>query len=268
MTAAFGEAAAEASAGSYAGAGGIAATGCRGVTASANDAAEAVASPAAIVVTVGDDDGDESAMTVGALLGGGGWLPQRLSSTTWFCSSTQRCISGLRQPVRMERAVAARSGAATWVERRMRSWIRVSGGTLVSNQKAKGGYARIAYARYNCFDVIRPGFLHLRLWSCSNGPASDETLLVEDSGAIDACAISTEFGFDFDCAVKFATGKQHFLESSYLVFLQRPFNIRLSRLTSDSSIVGSLGQDKQTSRGIAGASGIFLRCPDDSTRAF
>ena len=71
MTAAFGEAAAEASAGSYAGAGGIAATGCRGVTASANDAAEAVASPAAIVVTVGDDDGDESAVPVGSLLGGG-----------------------------------------------------------------------------------------------------------------------------------------------------------------------------------------------------
>ncbi len=68
VAAALGEAAAEASAGGYAGAGGVAATGVRGVTASANYAAEAVASPSAVVVAVGDDDGDESAVAVGALL--------------------------------------------------------------------------------------------------------------------------------------------------------------------------------------------------------
>src|SRR5271168_4687796 len=48
-----------------------------------------------------------------------GWLLQKLSSTTLLFSSTQRCISGLRQPVRRASAAAARSGAVTWVERRM-----------------------------------------------------------------------------------------------------------------------------------------------------
>ena len=71
MAAALGETAAKASAGGYAGAGGVTATGCRGVTASANYTAEAVASPAAVVVAVGDDDGDEAAVAVGALLGDG-----------------------------------------------------------------------------------------------------------------------------------------------------------------------------------------------------
>src|ERR1700730_18021145 len=47
------------------------------------------------------------------------WLLQRLSSTTLLCSSTQRCISGRRQPVRRDRAAAARSGAVTWAERFM-----------------------------------------------------------------------------------------------------------------------------------------------------
>ena len=68
MAAALGEAAAEASACGYAGTGGIAATGCRGVTASANYAAKAIAPPAAVIVAIGDDDGDESAVAVGALL--------------------------------------------------------------------------------------------------------------------------------------------------------------------------------------------------------
>ena len=68
VAAARGEAPAEASAGGYAGAGGVAATGCRGVSASPNYAAEAVTSPAAVVVAVGEDDGDESAVAVGALL--------------------------------------------------------------------------------------------------------------------------------------------------------------------------------------------------------
>jgi hypothetical protein len=68
VTAAFGEAAAEAAAGGDAGAGGVAATGCRRVAASADYAAEAVASPAAVVVAVGDEEGEEAAVTVGTLL--------------------------------------------------------------------------------------------------------------------------------------------------------------------------------------------------------
>src|SRR5882757_10473641 len=68
MAAAFGEAAAEAAAGRDAGAGRVAAAGCRRVAASADYAAEAVASPAAIVVVVRDEEGQEAAVAVRALL--------------------------------------------------------------------------------------------------------------------------------------------------------------------------------------------------------
>ena len=68
MAAAFGEGAAEASAGGDAGAVDVAAGWVRGVGASADYAAEAEASPSAVVVAVGDDDGDEAAVAVGALL--------------------------------------------------------------------------------------------------------------------------------------------------------------------------------------------------------
>lgn len=68
MAAAFGEAAAEAAAGGDAGAGGVAATGCGRVAASADYAAETVASPAAVVVVVGDEEGEEAAVAVGTLL--------------------------------------------------------------------------------------------------------------------------------------------------------------------------------------------------------
>src|ERR1700722_11446886 len=59
-----------------------------------------------------------------------GRLAQRLSSTTLLFSSTQRCISGFWQPVSMEKAAAARRGAATWAEHFMLDWLsmkRVSG---------------------------------------------------------------------------------------------------------------------------------------------
>src|ERR1700750_2054815 len=46
-----------------------------------------------------------------------GWLAQKLSSTTLLFSSTQRCISGLRQPVVRARATEASSGAATFLDR-------------------------------------------------------------------------------------------------------------------------------------------------------
>src|SRR5271154_3848842 len=63
-------------------------------------------------------------------LGWSFWSLQKLSSTTLLCSSTQRCISGRRHPVVMARAAAARSGAATWVERFIggKQSIRVGGG--------------------------------------------------------------------------------------------------------------------------------------------
>jgi hypothetical protein len=69
VAAALGEAAAEASAGRHARTGRVAASGRRGVTTSANYAAEAVASPASVVVAVWEDDRDESAVAIGALLG-------------------------------------------------------------------------------------------------------------------------------------------------------------------------------------------------------
>ena len=116
--------AAEASADGDAGAVGVAAAGDRGIAATTDQGAETVTSPAAVVVAIGEW---EETLAVGALLGAlliGGRLVQRLSSTTWLFSSTQRCISGFWQPVSMERAAAARSGAATWVERRMVSgWV-------------------------------------------------------------------------------------------------------------------------------------------------
>src|SRR5580658_8169929 len=72
-----------------------------------------------------------------------GRLAQRLSSTTWFCSSTQRCISGFWQPVRREKAAAASSGAATCEERFME-------GCAETEYQPHGGAGRI-------FDLIRGG---------------------------------------------------------------------------------------------------------------
>ncbi len=68
VASALGEAAAESSSDGDAGAVGVAATGDRGVASSADYAAEAVASPAAVVVAVGDEDGEEATVAVGALL--------------------------------------------------------------------------------------------------------------------------------------------------------------------------------------------------------
>jgi hypothetical protein len=72
VAAAFGEAAAEASAGRDAGTGGVASASGGGVAASADDAAETVPSPAAVIVVVRDQEGEEASVPVGALLGGGG----------------------------------------------------------------------------------------------------------------------------------------------------------------------------------------------------
>jgi hypothetical protein len=71
VAAAFGEGTAEATSCSDAGAGGVAASGCGGVAASADCAAEAVASPAAVVVAVGNEEREEAAVAVGTLLCGG-----------------------------------------------------------------------------------------------------------------------------------------------------------------------------------------------------
>jgi hypothetical protein len=68
VASALGEAAAEAASDGDAGAVGVAATGYRGVASTADYAAESVASPAAVVVAVGDEDGEEATVAVGALL--------------------------------------------------------------------------------------------------------------------------------------------------------------------------------------------------------
>ncbi|WP_433967611.1 hypothetical protein [Tunturiibacter gelidiferens] len=123
VTSALGEAAAEATSDGYTGAVGVAATGYRDVASAADYAAESVASPAAVVVAVGNKEGRKPPWPSGRCC----WMPcwsagrlaQRLSSTTRFCSSTHRCISGFWQPASMERAAAARSGAATCEERFM-----------------------------------------------------------------------------------------------------------------------------------------------------
>jgi hypothetical protein len=65
------EDAAEASAYGDAGAVGVAAAGDRSIAATSDYAAEAVASPAAVVVAVGEDDGNKTAVAVGALRLGG-----------------------------------------------------------------------------------------------------------------------------------------------------------------------------------------------------
>jgi hypothetical protein len=62
------EGAAEASAAGDAGAIGVAATGDRSVSSAAGYAAETIASPAAVVVAVGDEDWEEAAVAIGSLL--------------------------------------------------------------------------------------------------------------------------------------------------------------------------------------------------------
>jgi hypothetical protein len=71
VAAAFGEGAAEAASCGDAGAGGVTVTGCGSVTASADYAAEAEAAPSPVIVAVRNDDGEEAAVAVGALLRGG-----------------------------------------------------------------------------------------------------------------------------------------------------------------------------------------------------
>jgi hypothetical protein len=68
VAAVVGEGFPEASAGGYTGAVGVAASCDGSVSTTADDAAEAVAAPSAVVVAVGEEDGDEAAVTVGALL--------------------------------------------------------------------------------------------------------------------------------------------------------------------------------------------------------
>jgi hypothetical protein len=63
VAAAFGEGAAEASAG------GVAAARCWRVRAAADLAAESVAAPSSVVIVVGDEEREEAAVAVGALLG-------------------------------------------------------------------------------------------------------------------------------------------------------------------------------------------------------
>jgi hypothetical protein len=68
VAAAFGERAAEASADRHTGAIGVAAASDRSVAATADQAAEAITAPSAIVVVVGDDDWEETAVAVRSLL--------------------------------------------------------------------------------------------------------------------------------------------------------------------------------------------------------
>src|SRR5271154_4798292 len=81
-----------------------------------------------------------------------GRLAQNLSSTTWFCSSTQRCISGFWQPERMESAAAARRGAATWEERRI-------GERVLQRIRARGHGHAFAYdfAHAEMYDFLVDG---------------------------------------------------------------------------------------------------------------
>jgi hypothetical protein len=68
VASAFREAATEATSDGDAGAVSVAATGDRSVSSAAGYAAESVASPAAVVVVIGDEDWEEAAMAIGALL--------------------------------------------------------------------------------------------------------------------------------------------------------------------------------------------------------